>query len=202
MLAYVETISYLCIRIIKERSYNMKKEYYIRADFGVEYEEFYVFSTTFKLLNNSIDEDELLELLSEKFEDLLDFDKTFHTLKIKYKMTSDKMDEYLEWGNVENIDDLVSQCFIDPNIEIERKEKKKIRKVLKGLDDKRFASLNLIVSYLNGNFPQYQISASEVTDLIDDEDYRIDVIIGNYVGSIWYAKTRQNHFLITETMLD
>ena len=90
----------------------MKKEYYIKADFGVEYEEYYVFSTTFKLLNNSIDEDELLELLNEKFEDLLYFGQTFHTLQIKYKMTKDKMNEYLEWGSVKNIDDLVSQCFI------------------------------------------------------------------------------------------
>lgn len=84
------------------------------------------------------------------------------------------------------------------------KKKQHIRNVLNYLVNKRFASLNIIVAYLGGHFQQYKISASKVKvrDLLDEEDYRIDIIIGNYVGSIWYIKTRQKHFLITETMLD
>lgn len=84
------------------------------------------------------------------------------------------------------------------------KEKKQVREVLKKIECKRFTSYYCLISYLSGNFPQYQIKMDKVkvSDLIDEEDYRYDITIGKYVGSIWFIKTRQKQLFITETMLD
>lgn len=83
-------------------------------------------------------------------------------------------------------------------------EKKKIREVLNHLINKRFSSTQFLIPYLKGHFKQSEIKANFVkhSDLIDEEDYRIDISIDNYVGSIWYLKTRQREFFITEAMLD
>lgn len=84
------------------------------------------------------------------------------------------------------------------------KEKKQIREVLNCLLNKRMQSLYSIISFMNGCLPMYDIKCNKVSvkDLIDDEDYRYDISIGSYVGSIWYIKTRQKQLYITEVVLD
>ena len=82
-------------------------------------------------------------------------------------------------------------------------EKQQIREALKSILDKRYDSLESIKRELKNHLSQpISMTKVKVVDLLDDEDYRIDVIIGIYVGSIWYLKTRNKKYYITDAMLD